>query len=741
MQLQIIDDNSDFAKTLCEKLINEDTNITCNEIQLQFTEMQKQVEVDFINHTPVQISRAIFETYGERLSDNIVFFINVNLLAGGKRQEQKGIDLLIWLRIKKVMNHVVLYSFETIHTLLNREPKHLIATSIGTTFVQIPSDFSELNLEKLCFEKAEENNLKQTLNTAFDVIRFRHTYANVWGLIRLLEVHEELRPGSCAKLIMENKVVFDTKIASSIEYNIAEFLFVDKQKNVLTEIKKGQIIKVLEELENIKKERNGKEIKKILLIDDRAIAGWKGLLSLLMPKYEVVVLDIKDNIKDLINEFELHYKEDEFLMVILDLRLLPKEEHEHDYTKFLSVQLLQKMLDKKGKYRDSFKYPYLKFLLFTASNQLKNMLDVMYRNDYTPFRIFIKEGFDINQRENQKYESYLNLLYCLQTTAKENYRGKPKRLESFQINEQNKIDFFYQNLNNGEWKKKHDELIVKYNLKEFTHIVLDTNIFSNEQPILPLTSDLNIVLSYPVYKELKRWTNTREQTYRKFCAEYFLILYENSVDNLSLENKKQEIDELFASQQADLGDAADGYFKDVLNYYQINKFNNILFVTNDKRGKNGKKSPVEIVNEWIASNNITNVKVLGYDHKKNELINTNLKMPQQKLGERSVPPLVVNQNFQKHSKPDLIVSNSIHQKKINPKLLQIKWKDCTLDENQFILNFKNENEQFNITIGKKNRYGFVAAFSKLSQTDNYFEFNMNNYSINGLSTILLEFKK
>src|SRR5206468_2057728 len=77
-------------------------------------------------------------------------FININLLIGSEyRQNQKGIELLIWLRIKGLMNHCVLYSFESLHAILNRNPGSLIATSKGTTFVHLPTDFNNFKLREL----------------------------------------------------------------------------------------------------------------------------------------------------------------------------------------------------------------------------------------------------------------------------------------------------------------------------------------------------------------------------------------------------------------------------------------------------------------------------------------------------------------------------------------------------------------------------------------------------------------
>lgn len=131
------------------------------------------------------------EVINKGIVDNAVLFININLnINSKKRHELCGIELLIWLRIKGVLNHCVLYSFETLHTILNRHPQYLIATTKGTSFLQLPVNLAKAGIAETHLTKlAEPNNIKQVLKSAFSIEEFRHQEANWWGVKALWDVH------------------------------------------------------------------------------------------------------------------------------------------------------------------------------------------------------------------------------------------------------------------------------------------------------------------------------------------------------------------------------------------------------------------------------------------------------------------------------------------------------------------------------------------------------------------------
>ena len=179
MKYIIIDDNTKYAEKLLAELKEEGEVISSESYVLN--ELANKINVKAKNEI------------------DTVLLININLKAkNSNRQEQKGIELLIWLRIKEILNHVVLYSFETLHSLLNRNPKHLITTSQGTTFVQLPDAFKDLqnNLSKKQEDKtkylADPDNVRETLKPAFSIEKFRHREANWWGVKQLWDINNSI---------------------------------------------------------------------------------------------------------------------------------------------------------------------------------------------------------------------------------------------------------------------------------------------------------------------------------------------------------------------------------------------------------------------------------------------------------------------------------------------------------------------------------------------------------------------
>ena len=248
MRYALIDDNDSFAKMLCEQILkraDETGNIQpCKDEELQFQE-------DVTLLTTSQIAETVIK---KKLPEDVIIFIAISLKPkGGNRQDQKGIEMLIWLRIKGLLNHVVLYSFETLHTLLNREPKHLIATSKGTTFVQLPCDFKKLHeiLDKKKRDEmllADKENLKTVLKPAINIESIRHQEANWWGVKALWDVHNIVLEGN--QFIPYTD--FITEKLNSIDNAITDYVYGD---NILSAKKylTGLNDSILDEIEKLNK--------------------------------------------------------------------------------------------------------------------------------------------------------------------------------------------------------------------------------------------------------------------------------------------------------------------------------------------------------------------------------------------------------------------------------------------------------------------------------------------------------
>lgn len=215
MKYLIIDDNETFAKHLFKQLPGNESkfeNDTLKPLSENLNELAESIK-SIING-----------------NNDVVLCINVNLEAGkDSRQLQKGIELLIWLRIKNVMNHCVLYSFEDLHTILNRKPKHLIATSQGTSFVRLPNNFQRITeiLEILKTDNkllASYDNIKTALKPAINIESIRHQEANWWGVKALWDVHN---------IVLEDSQVipypdFINEKLNSIDNAIADYVYGDQ---------------------------------------------------------------------------------------------------------------------------------------------------------------------------------------------------------------------------------------------------------------------------------------------------------------------------------------------------------------------------------------------------------------------------------------------------------------------------------------------------------------------------------
>lgn len=402
-----------------------------------------------------------------------------------------GLEFLLWLRIKGINSHVIVLSFFSLQEVMSKTKQSFILGSKGITFVQLPFHYLDAKqIKRIVREKSEEHNLKLYLSSIFDLAQFRHAYANVWGLQQIVKVHKTLN-----KYFDESKIIYDGNVSGSLNYKIAEYLYGHSDHTVPPDL----FYKIIQFRKNINKfsEKIQYQHKKIIVIDDKADTGWIFFLQDVFPKcIDVISIPIGNSYDELQNNFISQYNDDECLMVLLDLRLRKNEENIHNYASLDSVKLMKKMLSACN-CDNHFTYKNIKFLLFTASNQIHNLLDAISIDNYSPHSIFIKEGFDINQdKKSQQAYNYLRLINVLCSTAQAK-RKNPKRLEAYISEEQKKIDTFEVGVYCGIWQQK-IKLLYEQHLNRYSHIILDTNIFADEMPLIPLCKDANIIMLYPV---------------------------------------------------------------------------------------------------------------------------------------------------------------------------------------------------------------------------------------------------
>ena len=237
MKYIIIDDNQNFAKAHWEQLLKEadeeSNSKTCNEDILQFKQGDETITIDYTKHNVAQIADAIIQSYSNeenKLSDDIVLFINVNLKTqNGNRQDLKGIELLTWLRVKNIMNHVILYSFESLHMILQRDKKALIAISDGTTYLRLPIDFKALKLEGLKDKIARKENLQTFLKESY-IETLNHIEKNGFFITHVWQ-----------NIIDSNKEVTNDNINAEVAKYISDDIAdktKDDIKDIVTKIKK-----------------------------------------------------------------------------------------------------------------------------------------------------------------------------------------------------------------------------------------------------------------------------------------------------------------------------------------------------------------------------------------------------------------------------------------------------------------------------------------------------------------------
>ena len=187
LSLLIVDDNFNFSPALKRiGIFNNVRNLFENNNGL-------------IKNTTLNISQKIKEI----ISNNNTIPIVINIegtYENAKRQEQKGVEILLWLRCKfRISNPIIVYSFQNIHQLLNKKPENYIICSEGCYYFHLPFDFSRLNFSLLEPVKSW-GGLKKYLKPAFSIEEFRHREANWWGLVQLIDVH---------RFIFPNELVFD----------------------------------------------------------------------------------------------------------------------------------------------------------------------------------------------------------------------------------------------------------------------------------------------------------------------------------------------------------------------------------------------------------------------------------------------------------------------------------------------------------------------------------------------------
>ena len=463
MKYLIIDDNESFADSLCEKLNGE------------LIPLQSVFAL---------IAENIYEkTKGD---EDAVILINANIIGKESRQKHEGITLLKWIRLNGCNNHCILYSFQSINTIVKANPLNSILLSKGVSFIQIP--FSDREIAAIASsEKAKRENLIPYFRAEIDLVKIRHTEANWFGMRRMTYWINE---------------IFNAQIEISDDYkNDFDFAMLEYTSNlrtgnshieheqVITQIK-NQRISYLKEIKN--------QPPKVVYIDDMAQDGWGKILNyLIYDKLDVThnhfkIIDkqqidalSRDKIVDRINQ---HSPD----LILIDLRLKGKVEQEvHDYTRLLAFEIIKQIRSQNSSWKR-------KILIFTASNNFLLFKQMLKKSTNAPNDIFIKEGVDLALSYEQSLSLFKEIneliyLYLKSKKVKSSRTSIPKIDDNTDTESYAIIKKTVEDIKGNVIRGSHPNNFRWLNGKQ---IIFDTNIF------LPKDSKRNFKTEYLTIKNL-----------------------------------------------------------------------------------------------------------------------------------------------------------------------------------------------------------------------------------------------
>lgn len=558
-----------------------------------------------------------------------------------------GLEFIIWLRINAVKIPIIAISFQSLQSILKTTPYANIFASEGVFFCHYPREFDKDEILGQINRQSKLDTLKSALENCVDFSHFRHSYANIWGLKRLISTYNEIFKDSK----FENQDIIN-ETTLGLDYHIARFYFSKK-----VEANKYIIQHITKKANDLKNSLNN---LRIVFIDDKANTGWLAFIQhLFNDSIEIISLDIKSfsqseiynsfrniilkqryfdrqfqidslkpiepqvdyiiNIKEnyqkiwtfvntesFSNQTYLLNNEKKIDIIISDLRLYASEEQVENYQDLVSMHLMKKILKNNKYYR-------IKYILFTASNQILNFKYLFNHNQFAPSDIFIKEGFDIQYSADQKYINLDHLLGSLLRAGKQSTRSKTTILGKSDYDTENKIAEFQKYCNgydlDNDFSNHYDFLY------QFTHIILDTNLYLENKPLLALKCT-NQIMTYPVAKELIRNLDKEgSEEIKAHLSSYFLNLIDKKI-KLDIESMTEDemkfIDNEFKNKKT--YQIADKYFLKALQYYTNSKSNRVLFVTNDIKtdSSNNENSTIYEIIEWAKKEKLENLQICTF---------------------------------------------------------------------------------------------------------------------------------
>jgi CheY-like chemotaxis protein len=348
-------------------------------------------------------------------SINLLFIINANVIIGSetfdkkKRSDCAGIELLKFIRLYGMNQHIILYSFLSREQLMTLSPHHSIIFSKGVSFIRLPEELKALDIEKLSEIKADDD-LSDYFRAECHLPDNRHFMANWWGMLQLWKVHLRLRriplekhQEEMNKVINEKNTIYQKEI-QSLQGLIIQYLYNIKKNDVNVEtynLHGSEYLEIIEKLNLLRP-------LKILYVDDQAENGWSFIFQEMLysqPKNKVNFFTLSPEIYENFDEENItqtiisNIQQENINLLILDLRLNPQIDNKQiDREKISGIKILKKL-------KESF--IACPILITTASNKAISFKQVL---TYGAHALWTKEGIDQQYMEQQSVENYVNFL-------------------------------------------------------------------------------------------------------------------------------------------------------------------------------------------------------------------------------------------------------------------------------------------------------------------------------------------
>lgn len=360
--------------------------------------------------------------------------LNAKLSSLSFRQEQDGVELLKHIRLTEELGalrnaHVVLYSFETVGSLLSRKPGNLMALSAGTSLLRLPEGMEKmLDLEWLRNAALRKANLSQDYFTPFVACTYRqpdtaHTYSNWWGMQQFILARRELmrKPKiSMPHKVKEELLKLENKKASFL--NQVELGRTDSELPEVATNPLGGKFKVV----HLDDEPGWQEIVKNALEDD-FITSVTDRVQVKTPPLPVNVVD-----RDWLEQELSLGTDNEPDLLLLDLRMRGSAEANTPAEQTSGAQVARIVRELS---------PGLPIILMTASNKAWTFEAAMKLgiDGY-----WMKEGVGEHLPPATSVENYRKLLQLVSTALGEDYQFL-KRFTKFvgKLSEDDPEDFWW----------------------------------------------------------------------------------------------------------------------------------------------------------------------------------------------------------------------------------------------------------------------------------------------------------